>query len=93
MPETMPVRRMNSRQTPTVAGLASRSRAILPLNNSAASASKYSANPKPMANETSTISVLSATSFSDMAVPVEPKSRRVAISLARKPVLATVRLM
>ena len=46
-----------------------------------------------MAKQNATINVDSTINFSEISVWLLPKSRRVAISLARKPVLATVRLM
>ena len=84
---------MNPRQIATDCQLASFCKAILPWNNSAKSCWKQNANAKPMTNDTATIRVDSAISFKEISLLLLPKSLRVAISLARKPVFATVRLM
>ena len=66
MPEMMPVSRMKPRQMPTVLGLMSFTSSIFPLNNEAASSRKQNARARPMTNDTATINVDSAISFSEI---------------------------
>ena len=93
IPEITPVRMMKTRLTETVARLMSLRMSIFPLKSTATLSSSNRANAPPMMNEMNTINVDSPISSKDIPKPSLPRSLRVAISFALKPVLATVRFM
>ena len=93
IPEMIPVRTMNRRLTETVEKFMSLRMSIFPLKSTAILSSSNRANAPPMMNEMNTINVDSPISSKDIPKPSLPRSLRVAISFALKPVLATVRFM